>query len=408
MAETLAKQRIAELEAAKAIIDRAKSENRLLTDDERNEVRAHMQKSEEITAQIKTAAEDGRLLDALGAALKSDNDSDDGGGVRRKFKTIGEAFVKSDAYLNAVAAVKSGSRYTTQAVDTGLDLKALTTTGDRVGGVQDQAIVLTALNRPTVGNLFAQGTLSGSVLSYLRETVATNAAAAVAEGGVKPASDLTLARVDATLSKIATTLDVPDEFLEDMDAARSYIDGRLTLFIQQEEEDQLLNGNGTAPNMRGLLNTTGILTQAAANTGDNFQALYRSITAVRSTSLLEPDGVVINPVDYERLRLATDGNGQFFGGGPFTGAYGNAGAVNDPGVWGLRTVVSPAVAAGTAIVGAFGAGAQVFRKGGITVDSTNADGEKFRSNISTIRAEERVTLAVYRPTAFNKVTLSAV
>lgn len=406
MSKTLEKQRVDELEAAKSIIDTAKGEARSLTDDERGEVRSRMEKSEHLLQQLKDAAEDGRLRDALGAALKDDS-NDDGGGVRRKFTSIGEAFVKSDAYHEAVAAVKSGSRYTTKAVDTGLELKALTTTGDRVGGVQEAPIVLSALNRPIVGDLFAQGTLSGSVLSYLRETVATNAAAAVAESGVKPASVLTLARVDATLSKIATVLDVPDEFLEDMEAARSYIDGRLTLFIQQEEEDQLLNGSGTAPNVRGLLNTSGILTETSTAAADNFAALYRAITEVRTTALLEPDGVVINPTDYQRLRLETDSNGQFFGGGPFTGAYGNAGSVNDPGVWGLRTVISPAVAAGTALVGAFGAGAQVFRKGGITVDSTNADGEKFRSNISTIRAEERVTLAVYRPAAFNRVTLSA-
>jgi HK97 family phage major capsid protein len=80
--------------------------------------------------------------------------------------------------------------------------------------------------------------------------------------------------------------------------------------------------------------------------------------------------------------------------------------VNDPGVWGLRTVVTPAVPAGTAVVAAWAAGAQVFRKGGITVDSTNSDGDKFRSNISTIRAEERLGLAVYRPSAFDVVTLA--
>lgn len=401
-------KRVAELEAAKSIIDAAKGAQRQLTDDERDKVRSHMKTSEGYLAQMKQAAEDGKLRDELGDALKDDT-KDDGGGVLRKFTSIGDAFVKSDAYLDALSAVKSGSRYTTRAVDTGLDLKALTTTtaGLNVGGVQQGPLVSLVLNRPVVADLFAQGTLSASVLTYLRESAATNAAAAVAESGVKPASDLTLTRVEHGLSKIATVLDVPDELLEDLDAARSYIDGRLILFIQQEEEDQVLNGSGVAPNVRGLLNTSGIQTGAATAEADNLDAFYRAITSVRQVAQLEPDGIVVNPTDYQTLRLTKDGNSQYYGGGPFAGPYGTSGGVNDPGLWGLRTIVTPAVAAGTAVVGAFKSGGQVFRKGGITVDSTNSDGDKFRSNISTVRAEERIALAIYRPAAFYKLTLSA-
>lgn len=407
MTQSLEQKRVAELEAAKSIIDAAKSEQRLLTDEERTKVREHMKTSEVLLGEIKQKSEDGKLREALGDALKDDAKSDDGGGVRRKFTSIGDAFVKSDAYLDALAAVKSGSRYTTKAVDTGLDLKALTTVTPRIGNVQELPLLGLVLNRPVVADLLTQGSLNGSVLSYLRETVATNAAAAVAESGVKPASELTLDRIEHALSKIATVLDVPDEFLEDMDAARSYIDGRLTLFIQQEEEDQILNGNGTAPNLRGILQTVGILTEASTAAADNFAAIYRAITEVRTVAQLEPDGLVIHPTDYQNLRLTQDGNEQFYGGGPFSGAYGTGGAINDPAVWGLRTVITPAVAAGTVVVGAWKAGGMIFRKGGITVDSTNSDGEKFRSNISTIRAEERLGLAVFRPAAFNKVTLSA-
>ena len=85
---------------------------------------------------------------------------------------------------------------------------------------------------------------------------------------------------------------------------------------------------------------------------------------------------------------------------------GNGGSVNDPAVWGLRTIVTSAVPVGTAVVAAWQAGGMVYRKGGITVDATNSDEGKFKTNITTIRAEERVGLAVYRPAAFNRVTLA--
>ena len=59
---------------------------------------------------------------------------------------------------------------------------------------------------------------------------------------------------------MATFLPVSDEMLEDVAQIRSYLDNRLRLFVQHAEEDQLLNGTGTAPAIRGSLNRVGIQT----------------------------------------------------------------------------------------------------------------------------------------------------
>jgi HK97 family phage major capsid protein len=58
----------------------------------------------------------------------------------------------------------------------------------------------------------------------------------------------------------------------------------------------------------------------------------------------------------------------------------------------------------TAFVGAFKLGAQVFRRQGITLETTNSNVDDFVKNLITIRAEERLALAVYRPLAFCTVT----
>jgi HK97 family phage major capsid protein len=70
----------------------------------------------------------------------------------------------------------------------------------------------------------------------------------------------------------------------------------------------------------------------------------------------------------------------------------------------LPVVVTTAITAGVALVGAFKMGAQVFRKGGISVDVSNSHSDYFVKNLTAIRAEERVALAVYRPGAFGEVT----
>jgi HK97 family phage major capsid protein len=203
--------------------------------------------------------------------------------------------------------------------------------------------------------------------------------------------------------------------LEDASFVAGYVSGRLVLFVQLAEEDQLLNGNGTAPNIKGLLNRSGLATAVAVpgtpTQTDRIDSIYSQISAIRSTAFLEPDGIVINPTDWKTIRLNKDANNQYFGGGPFTGAYGvgpnpveHGSQGENPDLWGCRVVVTPAIAAGTALVGAFQTAAQIFRRSGITVEMTNSNSDDFEKNLVTMRAEERLALAVYRPGAFGKVT----
>jgi hypothetical protein len=112
-----------------------------------------------------------------------------------------------------------------------------------------------------------QGTTNSATVRYLLETTNTNAAAATDEGAAKPESAITFTQVDEPVRKVATFLPVSDEMLEDMAQIRSYLDNRLRLFVQQAEEAQLLSGSGTAPNIRGLLNRTGIQTGTRAALG---------------------------------------------------------------------------------------------------------------------------------------------
>ena len=76
----------------------------------------------------------------------------------------------------------------------------------------------------------------------------------------------------------------------------------------------------------------------------------------------------MHPTNWLTTRLLRDGTGgtagQFYGGGPFTGAYGNDGAVGMFGqtLWNTRVVLSTVVGSGTALVGNFGQGAHIWRE----------------------------------------------
>jgi HK97 family phage major capsid protein len=333
---------------------------------------------------------------------------------RNERKSLGQAFIESAAYKDALG--KGGGQFSTG----GVELKAnLTEAAGGAGSVVPYYVPTVTemlFRRLTVAQLMPNGSISSPTLIYPKESSVTNAAATVAEGGLKPQSDLNIVQVTEKLSKIANAIKISDEMLEDVSYVQSYVDSRLTLFVQLAEEDQLLNGSGTGTNLTGLMNRAGLQTAVAvpgtpAQT-DRVDSIYKQITAIRANSFLEPDGIVIHPTDWQTIRLNKDANNQYFGGGPFTGAYGvgsfqaNPTALGGGGLdlWGCRVVVTPAIAVGTALVGAFGTAAGVYRKGGIRVESTNSNEADFLNNLVAVRAEERVGMAVYRPGAFGKVT----
>jgi HK97 family phage major capsid protein len=263
-----------------------------------------------------------------------------------------------------------------------------------------------------VADVFGQSQTSASQVRYVNEGTATSAAAGVAEGGTKPESTIGMAEVTEPIKKIATVLPISDEFLEDAPSIQAYLNGRLTLFVSIEEERQLLRGNGTNE-LIGLFNRAGnqiINTYTKLAADDNATGLARVLANTAGSSFLQPDTIIMHPTNWLNTRLLRDGTGgtagQFLGGGPFTGAYGNNGATGMFGqsLWNTRVVLSTVVGSGTALVGNFGQGAHIWRRGGVSVEATNSHDTYFVKNLSMLRAEERLGLGVFRPSAFTAVS----
>ena len=399
-------KRAALIEAAQNIVDEAKAADRALTDDERK-------KLDEITTEVKSgdehaekAKKDGELFDRIsGLGAKSRSEAGEGAG-QVEAKSLGEHFVKATAARRSEA---KGDRFAVAAPE----FKAPNTIGDWTAGVPvltdyDRTIVRAKRERPVIADLLGSGAISGNAISYFVEGALTGDFATVAEGATKP--ELSVANptavVDA-LKKLAGWTKFSDELIEDADFLKTEIDVRMLYRLAMVEESQLLNGNGTGQNLLGLLNRSGVQTETAATAADEADAVFRAMTKVATATDLTADGIVINPLDYQSFRLSKDGNGQYYGGGYFQGQYGNGGVPEQPPLWGLRTVVTPAVAAGTVLVGAFSQGATVYRKGGVRVDAANTNEADFINNLVTLRVEERIALAVRYPAAFVKVTLAA-
>jgi HK97 family phage major capsid protein len=250
-----------------------------------------------------------------------------------------------------------------------------------------------------VADLLAPGHTDAASVTFMSETAFTNASAPVGEGQPKPESTLTFTATTEQVRKIACWLPVTDELLEDVAAIQSYIDGRLRLGIQMAEDDQLLNGNGTAPNLQGLLHRSG-LTTAVVRTGSvtNADAIAQQLAAVATATNLPCDGIIMHPSNYLTIRLTKNGAGDYYGDGPFA-------APSRPTLWGLPVALTTAIALGSALVGAFKVSAQLFRHGrGVHVDVSNSHSDFFVRNLTAIRCEERCALVTYRNSGMGVVS----
>lgn len=318
-------------------------------------------------------------------------------------KSVGAGLVESDAYKSVAKGSIGGMRSLNVFLP---DVKAtvLTSTGPFTSYDRPPGIVLKEQQRLTIRDLLSQGNTNANSIRYMQEDTYTNVAGMVLEEGLKPEATFDLSEVDAPIRKIAVIGRVSDESFADFPMLQSYVDQRLRFMLKEREEVQLLNGTGTGANLTGLLQTSGVQTQAkGADSGQ--VALYKAITKIRAIGKFEPSGVVIHPNDYQAIRLTSDANTQFYGGGAFYAPYGN-GMVNGgimP-LWGLPCVVTTAITEGTALIGAFNIGAMIFDRLGVTVDTTNSDATDFQYNRIAIRVEERLGLVVWRPLAFCKVT----
>jgi HK97 family phage major capsid protein len=234
-----------------------------------------------------------------------------------------------------------------------------------------------------------------NTIRYVREDTFTNAATTVAEGATKPEAAFDTSEVDAPVRKIAVTGKVTDEMFADFAAIRDYVNNRLQFMVAQQEEAQILLGNGTPPNIQGIETTSGIQTQALG-TDPLPDAVFKAITKIATVGFFQADGVVMHPLDFQNVKLLKTADGIYIWGHPA-----DAGPNR---LWGLPVVATVAQTQHTAFVGAFKLGAQVFRRQGITLETTNSNVDDFVKNLLTIRAEERLALAVYRPLAFCTVT----
>ena len=339
------------------------------------------------TAEVEQAEKKANLLNVIGKKEQEDNTME----VKKTAANLGEHFVE---YVKSKGTSEkrfdiAAPAYVKAATDTQTSPAAavdFATTFDRN--------VVTAARTPLViRDLFGAEAISGSTLVYLVEGAIQGAPAVTAEGAEKPQihfADPTAKTV--SLKKIACHIKESEEYINDYPFLASAINGRLLYELGLVEQNTLVTD---------LLATSGIGTgsiTAAATYLDVAEAILQAAMDVQAASGFAADAIALNPADWFKLRtVKASGTGEYFGGGFF-------GAQNVPNLWGIPVCVTPAVAANKFVVGAFKTCGSVVANGGVRVEATNTNEDDFVKNLMTIRAEERLALAVRRPAGFKVLT----
>jgi HK97 family phage major capsid protein len=326
------------------------------------------------------------------------------GDVRREARTAGDRFTARDEYRTLAENTSRGSARLPE-----MEMRTLATTYSDDAGSNDSWL---PVGTPFLQNARRQNlvirdllTVAPTTLSavpYIRElSPATTelGASAVAQGSAKPEIENTFENDTALIRKIAAWIPVTDEVLWDAPLLAAYINSRLSYMVQVREQQQLLNGSGTDPQIKGILQFSGVQTQATV-ADDPWGVIGLAAGKVENVDGMAT-GAVMNPLDFWLGTVERHANlfdGQAVGSAPF--------GVPSNQVWGLDVVRTRAQTQGSVLVADFAQGAMLLDRMQITVKQSDSHDDYFVKNKVAIVAEERIGLAVHRPDFFVNCTIT--
>ena len=241
-----------------------------------------------------------------------------------------------------------------------------------------------------------KGNHNGTISYIDWDETTVKAAAAVAEGDPFPESTAKFKGYTLALRKIGDTLPVSEEFFEDEEMAA----GELGLFLDTNVEDkidsQLVIGDNTGENLKGLVSSVPAYTPVASGIADAniYDLINKVVESITSTggSKYSPDFVAMNIADINKLKLKKDTTNNYV----FD--------FNDPRIGSLNIIEDNNVVANTLYVGD-SRFARIYEMGGVVL-SKGYGANQFTEDMMTLKARKRLAFLIREAdkTGFKRVT----
>lgn len=308
-------------------------------------------------------------------------------------KSVGEYYVQSmqTAGFDVKSAIAHGYEVECKA-NTDTNVEGAPSAGYTPYLTQTDTEPARPYQRPlVVADLFSAGAITGTVLQYPVFDELEGNATMVEETGAAPQvhwKDPTWKQ--DKIGKVASFFGISEDMMDDLSWVIGEINDAAQYDLKLQEETQLLSGDGSENNLTGLFNR-GIQTMDKDELSDA-DRLSKAALQITTTTNFQADAYVMNPLDFWKLTIAKDANGNYLN------------LTDGAKLWNIPTVATAAITEGTTLVGAFKS-AKVLRKGGLVVKMTDSDTDDFLHFKQKCRVSERLGLQVKYPKAFVKVTL---
>lgn len=260
----------------------------------------------------------------------------------------------------------------------------------------------------TLRQLIDVRTTVSDLVEFVRQTTQITEAATVAEANVtdytgatgevsgkKPEGAVAYEIVREAVKTIAAWIPATRRALSDVGQLRGLLESELRADVNEELEDQLLNGDGVGENFTGLGSTANILVQVW-NTNILITA-RQAITNLLINGRQIPTAFLFNPEDWETVDLLRDLNGNFLRGSPFM--------TGPTTLWGVPVAQSYFLHHGTAYLGNWRK-MVLWDREQATISASDSHEDFFVRNLVAILCELRAAMGVIRPTAFVEMDLS--
>ncbi|BDB60134.1 phage major capsid protein [Rhodococcus sp. RDE2] len=383
---------------ARALTEKAQGEGRDFTAAERSEYDAALAKAKSYLEQIKTLKADEAVLDqAKGLAARLNGTTAIGPMDGLGGGLSGATKAKGRVGLSGKAGKELASRIADGMVD---GQKALLPAGTAHAGVPLLPEVV-ELGHPSNTLLDALVALPapGPTFKALVQRQRDNNAAPVAEGDTKPTSVFGLEEVEVNLEVLAHMSEpTPRYWFEDNDALQVFVQDEMVRGLRDALEAQVLTGDGTRPNLQGVLTTSGV--QVQSFTTDVARSVRSAITKLEVAGHEDNHVIVLRPEDWEAAETArAEGSGQLE-------AVANVTQRAQRTLWGVPVVVSNALPAGTGLVIDREA-VVVYSDNVVDVRWSETVADDFQKNLVRARVESRYAAVVTKPLGVVRVATVA-
>jgi hypothetical protein len=287
-----------------------------------------------------------------------------------------------------------------------LELKAVgdmstanVTGGNRYGQIMEPGIRTNPNRKVHMRDILPGGSIGpGNSFTFMREKGnGEGNPAPVAEGALKPQFDLDLEEATVQVETIAGWLRISRKMLNNVPGMISYLQQRLPEKFMRVLDAQVLYGDGTTPNLKGILATGNFVTSTAASADPLIEKIIKDISSLEDTYERDANGILLRPKDYYSFFL-----NKAAGSGEYDLPQGVTFVNGQLYVFGIPAWASTAINSPDYVVGDFDMGAQLLTQEGMRIEFFAEDGTNVRENKVTVRIEGNYALPVYGPDYFIK------